>query len=131
MLCLAVLILTSVSIPMRISYSPGFEFVSNPQKISPEVQELCKMLGSDPVLLPDEVLGQIGEFDNEVNPVHVSDPLYNETDMWEVTRQAIDAGNVPFVIRKAYINAKSQKAFRARHYQKTAETDHYVIYRRF
>ena len=123
--CLSILILVSSSIP--ISYHPlGIKLLSNPMKIDPEVQTIVKIVNSDYVMLPDEIYGQVGEYDSGVKADSLREVPYDRYYAYHVTVTALDAEAPLFVIRKSYDNPSAIEPY----YKKTAETKHYVIYQR-
>ena len=125
--CLALLIVTASSIPIRYAYPLGFKLISNSMKIDPEVQEICEKVGSDYVFLPKNILGQVEEYDSNVNAVPSAEITFDETNPEDVVQGALDFGNVTFVIKKSY---DDPDVFESQQYKKTAETEHYVIYQR-
>ena len=125
-ICLSALIVISSSVFISYGHPLGFRLVSNPMKIDPETQEICEMVGSDYVLLPEEIYGQIGEFDSGVKAGSLHDITYDRYHAYHATVAAIEAQADLFVIRKAYDNPSAISPY----YEKIAETDHYVIYQR-
>lgn len=126
-LCLSLLIAIASSIPIRYAYPLGFKLVSNSMKIDPEVQEICEKVGSDYVLLPKNILGQVGEFDSGVNAVPAADITFEETKAQTVAQKATELDVASVVIKNSY---DDPEIFESQYYKKTAETEHYVIYQR-
>ena len=125
--CLAILIVTSSSIYMTYGHPLGFEFVSNKMKINPEVQEIGKTVGSDSVLLPEEIYGQINEFDSGIQGKSLAGIAHD----WDYTvhvASAAASSQSPYVVIKKTNNDPS--VFEAVNYKEIADTDHYVIYQR-
>ena len=125
--CLALLIVIASSIPIRYAYPLGFKMISNSMKIDPEVQEISEKIGSDYVLLPKNILGQVGEYDSHVNAVPFSEITFEENKAQTVAQKAIELGAVSIVIKESY---DDPEVFESLNYKKTAETKHYVIYQR-
>ena len=125
--CLALLVVVASSISIRYAYPLGFKLVSNSIKIDPETQEICQKVGSDYVLLPKYILGQIGEYESGVNAVPFSKIDFDETNAKIVAQKAIDLGDATIVTKKSY---DEPDVFESAQYKKTAETKHYVIYQR-
>ena len=125
-ICFSLLIMTSSSVFMTYDHPLGIELISNSKKISPEVIEICDHLGSDYSLLPEEIYGQIHEYDSDVKAGILAGVTNDYDYAANVVKSATDAQATYFVIRKTYddpIIAESN-------YYKVAETDHYLIYQR-
>ena len=123
--CLSTLIMISGSIPLSI-HPLGIKLLSNPMKIDSEVYAIEKIVDSDFVMLPEEIYGQIGEYDSGINASSLQGIPYDRYYAYHVTVTALDAKAPLFVIRKPYDNPSAIKPY----YKKTAETEHYVIYQR-
>ena len=127
-----IIVLVSLSVSMKYAHSLGFECIANSMKISPEVKEICNRIGSDYSLLPKDILGQINEYDSGVSAVPFAEiskegAALDETKANAVAHTAINEGCSTVVIKKAY---DDQEVFTSLQYQRTAETEHYVIYQR-
>ena len=127
-ICLLLLIAVSSSIPIRYAYRLGITPISNAMKIDSEVCQICEIIGDQKVLLPKEILGQVGEFDSKTNAIPMNSITYNETLAATVAYTATKYDNAMVVINKVYENTR---AFDSYNYKKIAETNHYVIYQRF
>ena len=125
-ICLSILIIVSSSIPLRYAYPIGIKPIHNTMKIDPEVYQICEIVGSNKVLLPKEILGQIGEFDSNTQAIPMTNLTHDETNSMEVIKAAVAADYAIVVINKAYDSI----AFDWFLYIKIAETEHYVIYQR-
>ena len=123
--CFCILILTSSSIFMTYDHSLGIELLSNKMKISPEVQEICNHTGPGLVMLPEELYGQIHEYDSgiEAQALTGSKNDYNYAE--DVVKQSTDAGATYFVIKKSYNDSAIINSY---HFSEAATTDHYIVY---
>lgn len=126
-ICLFIIIVVSSSIFITYDHPLGIRLVSNSMKIDSETQELCKEIGDTYALLPEEIYGQIGEFDSGVENAAINkvaqDDLYSLNTAATAERMEIPL----FVIKKSYEKPDHIAYY---HYKKTAETEHYVIYQR-
>ena len=125
--CLAVLMFINITIPISYGYPLSMEFITNPMKISPETKELCKKIGASYVLLPEEIYGQIGEFDSNLNADSLYTVSHDRYYAFNVCETAIKKDAPLFVIRKTDDYPGMMEAY---HYQKIDETKHYLIYQR-
>lgn len=125
-ICLAILIVISSSVFISYDHPFGIKLLSNSKKIDPEVQNICDLVDSDYVMLPDEIYGQIGEYDSGVKAGSLREVPYDKYYAYHVTVASLEAEAPLFVIRKSYDDPSSIEPY----YKKTAETEHYVIYRR-
>ena len=125
-ICLAILIVASSSIFISYDHPLGFKLVSNSMKIDPEVQSICEQIGSDYTMLPEEIYGQVGEYDSGVHAGSLCEVPHDRYYAYHVTVASLDAEARLFVIRKSYDDPSAIEP----HYTKTAETEHYVIYQR-
>ena len=125
--CLVVLMFINITIPISYGYPLSMEFITNPMKISPETKELCKKIGSSYVLLPEEIYGQIGEYDSDVNADSLYTISHDRYYAFNVCETAIKKDAPLFVIRKTDDYPGMMEAY---HYLKIDETKHYLIYQR-
>lgn len=126
-LCLVILIITSSSIYMTYDHPLGIELPRSPMKISHETQEICNLVSSQYVLLPEELYGQIGEFDSGIQAGSLKDVTKDSIYADRVAAAAYNAQAPLVVIRKSY---DDREQFEYMEYERTAETKHYVIYQR-
>ena len=126
-ICLGALIIASRSVFMTYGHPLGVEAIHNLQKISPETQAICELVGSENVLLPEEIYGQIGEFDSDTNASCCRDIIHNQYYGANTAQTAASIQAMYFVIRKCYDDPVNIEYFQ---YKKTAETKHYMIYQR-
>ncbi len=124
--CLAILIIVSSSVFISYDHPLGFMPLSNSIKIDPEVQDICSQVGSDYAMLPEEIYGQIGEFDSGVHAGSLCEVPHDRYYAYHVTLASLDAEARLFVIRKSYDDPSAIEPY----YYKAAETKHYVIYQR-
>ncbi len=125
-ICLAVLIVISSSVFISYDHPLGMRLLSNSKKIDPEVQDICDLVDSDYVMLPDEIYGQIGEYDSGVKAGSLREVPYDRYYAYHVTVASLNSEAPLFVIRKSYDDPSSIEPY----YKKAAETTHYVIYQR-
>ena len=126
-ICLAILIVVSSSIYISYDHPLGIHLVSNTKKIEPEVLDICHKVGSDYVMLPEEIYGQIGEYNSKINAGSLHEIAHDKYYAVNVAKTSSETKSPLFVIRKSYDNAKIIEPYG---YKKTAETKHYVIYQR-
>ena len=126
-ICLVIMIVTANSVFITYDHPLGIELTTNPKKISPEIQELCRLVGSSYVLVPDEIYGQIGEYDSGVKAGHLNGIPFEKYYAYGAAKVAADAKTPLYIIRKSYDIPYASETFG---YKKTAETKHYVIYQR-
>jgi len=120
------LVLVSSSVFITYDHPLGIKLISNSLKIDPEVQEICKKVGHEYVLLPEEIYGQIGEFNSGVNAGSLDQVAHDDLYSLHVAETA-EANQAPlFVMRKAY-EKPSMIAYY--NYEKIDETKNYVVYR--
>lgn len=125
-ICLAILIVISSSVFISYDHPLGIRLLSNSKKIDPEVEDICDLVDSDYAMLPDEIYGQIGEYDSNVKAGSLREVPYDRYYAYHVTVASLEAEAPLFVIRKSYDDPSSIEPY----YNKTAETKHYVIYQR-
>ena len=126
-ICLTILLIICNSIPITYDHPLGFELVSNSLKISPEVQEICDLVGSKYVLLPKEIYGQVHEYDSNVKADMLDEMNNNYNYATYVAKTAELSQAVYYVIKKNYDDTTVSELYP---FTKTAETKHYVIYQR-
>lgn len=127
LLALVFIMIASVSLPWRFSLD-GYRLPQNAARIDREVYEIEDIVGERPVVLPESILGQVGEIYSDINPVYIEetpeDP-YDETDCRDVINAGYRHDKALLVIHKRWDDPEKYAHY---DYHEKARTGDYIVY---
>ena len=127
LLALLFIMIASVSAPWRFSMD-GYRLPWSAARTGGELRQIAEIAGDKEVILPEAVMGQVGEYYCDIHPVYIAnDPAdpYDETDCRDAIRASRRHGRALIVINKRWDN---KKRYRAARYKEKARVGDYIIY---